>query len=187
MNNNTPHSCPTHDNEFLMQFTGAAQQLSRELNLPQIVLNKDHCCKLMYNNEFLIDIFGLSTGGLQLHAYIAPIYENETNHNLCRALLEANTTHKELSGCYLGINPIMKSVSLNAVIPMSSIDAHSLMTILHNFITKAKSEKQVIESMIQSVPPINNNHSTDRTLIDNNQTEATSMTTEHLMMLGHRA
>lgn len=140
------------DSGFIGYFKNSMESISKDYNLPQFALDDDYRCKLKYNDQFDLEIIGNPEGCLQMHAHILPFHLVEKSNKALRKLLESNVSDSSLSGCYLGINKAVNSVCLNSVVYMKEIDTTDLMTILHNFISKADAKKSELERTVSNLP-----------------------------------
>lgn len=166
------------NNNFVPIFQGALENLGKKLNLPQLSLNKDHSCKLKYNDEFELEIVVIPDGGFQLHAYIVPIHAGSSKENLCEKLLELNSMDSKMFGCFFGINTFMKSIVLNYVSYQESIESSELANVLHNFISKAREKKDEIQNYVI--------HSVEKQSPEVVAPVAGHMNPEHLALLAGR-
>lgn len=123
------------------------QEIGQRLNLTGLTL-KDGVCRLVFDEQLLIDIEDDGVGNLCFHTTLGPAPFNG-REDLFAALLSAHLFGLETDGGVFGLHPKTHEIYLFRSLPLDALQVDAAFNVLERFTQQAETWKRQLATLAQ--------------------------------------
>jgi len=136
-----------------MNIPDALNELGSLLNLPELALNDEGVCRLVFDEDLTLDFESMADGRmLHLSTAITTLDTENQNESFFQTLLHANLLGLATGGAHFSVNEASDEVLLERTLKMDQHDATGFCSAVESFVNHLEGWKERLSSL-ESQPP----------------------------------